>query len=202
MNMILFAKTVAVLVTAYLLGSIPTALIISKRIKRMDIRNVGDGNMGAVNIFHEIGHKFGVMVGIIDIAKGALSVFLAYIFGLHLGWQILAGILVILGHDFPVFANFKGGQGAATSFGTMLVLFPVPILIALIPCCIVFLLKRNWIMVAITGGITIVLALGISHQWLLLGYAIIAFILIPIKLLIDSPRRRIIKLAKSRSDFT
>lgn len=200
--MILFAKTAAVLVTAYLLGSIPTAVIISKRIKRMDIRNFGDGNMGAVNIFHEIGHKFGVMVGILDIAKGALSILLAYILGLHLGWQILAGILVILGHDFPVFASFKGGQGAATSFGTMLVLFPVPILIALIPCCIVFLIKRNWIMVAIIGGITIVLALGIFHQWLLLGYAIIAFILIPIKLLIDSPRRRIIKLAKNRSNST
>jgi len=200
--MIFFTKTVAVLISAYLLGSIPTAFIISKRIKRMDIRSVGDGNMGAVNIFHEIGHKFGVMVGIIDIAKGALSVFLAYILGLHLGWQMMAGILVILGHDFPVFANCKGGQGAATSFGTMLILFPVPILIALIPCCIVFLIKRNWIMVAIIGGITIVSALGIFHQWSLLGYAIIAFILIPIKLLIDSPRRRIIKLAKNRSDFT
>ena len=200
--MIFFTKTVAVLISAYLLGSIPTAFIISKRIKRMDIRSVGDGNMGAVNIFHEIGHKFGVMVGIIDIAKGALSVFLAYILGLHLGWQMMAGILVILGHDFPVFANCKGGQGAATSFGTMLILFPVPILIALIPCCIVFLIKRNWFMVAIIGAITIVSALGIFHQWLLFGYAIIAFILIPIKLLIDSPRRRMIKLVKNRSCLT
>ncbi len=147
--------------------------------------------------FIEIGQKFGVMVGIIDIAKGVLSVFLAYIFGLHLGWQILAGILVILGHDFPIFANFKGGQGAATSLGTMLVLFPVPILIALIPCGIVFLIKRNSIITAIVGGITIVLTLGIFHEWLLLGYAVAVFIFIPIKLLIDSPRRRAIETAKS-----
>jgi len=195
--MILFTKVAAVLVIAYLLGSIPTALIVSKRIKRMDIRSVGDGNMGAVNIFHQIGQKFGVMVGVIDVVKGALSVFLAYILGLHQGWQILAGILVILGHDFLIFANFKGGQGAATSLGTMLVLFPVPILIALIPCGIVFLIKRNSIITAIVGGITIVLTLGIFHEWLLLGYAVAVFIFIPIKLLIDSPRRRAIETAKS-----
>jgi glycerol-3-phosphate acyltransferase PlsY len=86
--MIEFAVIAAVLVTAYLLGSIPTALIISIKIKGVDIRNVGDGNMGARNAVHEIGPKFGIMVALIDFCKGALAVFLAYILGLSLGWQI------------------------------------------------------------------------------------------------------------------
>ena len=59
------------IIAAYLLGSIPTALLISKRIKSVDIRGVGDGNMGARNTLHEIGPKFGLMVAIIDFSKGA-----------------------------------------------------------------------------------------------------------------------------------
>jgi len=195
--MMLFAKTAAVLVIAYLLGSIPTALAISIRIKHADIRSVGDGNMGARNTFHEIGPKFGVTVAVIDFLKGALSVFLAYIIGLNLGWQILAGILAILGHDFPVLANFKGGQGTATSLGTMLVLFPVPTLIGLVAYGMIFLIIKNSNISCSIGGAIIALTLGVSHQWLLLGYAVTVFIFIPIKLLIDSPRRRAIEIAKS-----
>ena len=65
-----FTKIAAVLIIAYLLGSIPTALIISKRILRMDIRSIGNGNMGARNTFHEIGPAFGILVAIIDYLKG------------------------------------------------------------------------------------------------------------------------------------
>jgi glycerol-3-phosphate acyltransferase PlsY len=195
--MILFAKTAAVLVIAYLLGSIPTAFVISTRIKHVDIRSVGDGNMGARNTFHEIGPKFGVTVAVIDFLKGALPVFLAYIIGLNLGWQILAGILAILGHDFPVFANFKGGQGTATSLGTMLVLFPVPALIGLATYGLIFLIIKNSNISCSIGGATMAVMLGVSHQWLLLGYAVTVFIFIPIKLLIDSPRRRDIEISKN-----
>jgi glycerol-3-phosphate acyltransferase PlsY len=198
--MILFTETAIVLVIAYLLGSIPTALIISMRIKLVDIRSVGDGNMGARNTFHEIGPKFGIMVAVIDFSKGALSVFLAYILGLNLGWQILAGILAILGHDFPVFANFKGGQGTATSLGTMLALFPVPTLIGLITYGIIFLIIKNSNISCSIGGAIIALALGVSQQWLLLGYAVTVFIFIPVKLFIDSPRRRAIEIIKSGRD--
>jgi glycerol-3-phosphate acyltransferase PlsY len=196
-QMIFFARIAAVLIIAYLLGSVPTALITSKRIKRVDIRSVGDGNMGARNTFHEIGPKFGVIVAVIDFSKGALSVFLACILGLSLGWQILAGIVAILGHDFPVFANFKGGQGTATSLGTMLVLFPVPTLIGLITYGIIFLVIKNSNISCSIGGAIIALTLGVSHQWLLLTYAVTVFIFIPIKLYIDSPRRRAIEMARS-----
>jgi glycerol-3-phosphate acyltransferase PlsY len=198
--MILLAKTVAVLVFAYLLGSITTAFVITKRIKQVDIRRVGDGNMGARNTFHEIGPRFGVTVAVIDFLKGALPVFLAHIIGLSLGWQILAGVLAILGHDFPVFAGFKGGQGTASSLGTMLVLFPVPTLIGLGTYGLLFLIIKNSNISCSIGGATIAVLLAVSHQWLLLVYAVAVFLFIPVKLLVDSPRRRAIEVSKSGRD--
>lgn len=191
-----FITTAAISVIAYLLGSIPTALLISRKIKRLDIRNVGDGNMGAHNTFHEIGPKYGFMVAMVDILKGALPVFVAYLLGLNLGWQVLVSILAILGHDFPIFARFKGGQGTATSVGTMLVLFPLPTLIGFAVYGTAFLAIKNSNIACGIGRATIALALGLSHQWLLLGYAVTVFLFIPIKLLIDSPRRKAIELAK------
>jgi glycerol-3-phosphate acyltransferase PlsY len=186
----------SICIGAYLLGSIPTALIVSRRIKQIDIRCVGDGNMGAHNVFHEIGPKFGVIVAVIDFIKGALPVYFAYLTGLDPGWQILVAISAILGHDFPLFANFKGGQGTATSLGTMLVLFPLTTLIGLIVYAIAFLVIKNSNIGCAIGGATIALILGFSQDWLLLGYAVIAFLFIPVKLLLDSPRRRAIRVTK------
>ena len=197
--MALFIGIVALLVFAYLVGSIPTALIISKRIKALDIRSVGNGNMGAQNTFHEIGPKFGVLVAIFDFFKGALPVLLAHVFGLSLAWQMLTGVLAILGHDFPIFARFNGGQGTATSLGTMLVLFTVPTSIGLISYGIIFLIIKNSNISLAIGGAIIALILGISHQWLLLAYALPIFLFIPLKLLIDSPRRRAIRTRNSRT---
>ena len=191
--MALFVETATVLIIAYVLGSIPTALIVSTRIKHIDIRSIGDGNMGARNIFHVIGSKHGVIIAIIDISKGALSVYLAYMLGLNLGFQMLAGIFAIIGHDYPIFANFKGGQGTATSLGTMLVLFPVPTFIGVATFGAVFLVIKNFNISCGTGGAIIALILGISHQWLLLVYAVAIFLFIPAKLLIDNPRRRAIE---------
>lgn len=189
----------ALLVFAYLLGSTPTALIISKRIKALDIRSVGNGNMGAQNTFHEIGPKFGVCVAIFDFFKGALPVLLAHVFGLSLAWQMLTGVLAILGHDFPIFARFNGGQGTTTSLGTMLMLFTVPTSIGLISYGIIFLFIKNSNISLAIGGAIIALILGISHQWLLLAYALPIFLFIPLKLLIDSPRRRAIRTRNSRT---
>lgn len=185
-----FAKIIAVLVIAYLLGSVPTALIVSKRILRLDIRSIGNGNMGARNTFHEIGPVFGILVAIIDYLKGAVSVFIAYALGLSLGWQLLAGIFAILGHDFPVFARFKGGKGVATSLGTMAVLFPVPAFIGLAVYSLVFLFTRKSIIGLGIGCGAIALALGILHQWVFLEYAIAVFLFIPVKLFIDRPQRK------------
>ncbi len=190
-------KIAAVLVFAYLLGSMPTALIVSRRFKGEDIRTIGDGNMGARNTYHSIGPKFGIMVAVIDFFKGALPVLLAYLLGLELGWQFLAGALAILGHDFPVFAGFRGGQGTASTLGTMAVLFPLPTLAGLVFYGGLYLITRSSNLSCAIGGAVIASILAVSQQWLLLVYAIAIFIFIPIKLFLDSPRRRAIAMAKS-----
>jgi len=190
-------RIASVLVFAYLLGSMPTAVIVSRRLKHVDIRTIGDGNMGARNTYHSIGPKFGVMVAVIDFFKGALPVLLAYLLGLELGWQFLAGVLVIMGHDFPVFANFKGGQGTASSLGTMAVLFPLPTLAGLAVYGGLFLIKKNSNVSCSIGGAVIAGILAVSQEWLLLAYAVAVFLLIPIKLLLDSPRRKAIAMVKN-----
>ena len=118
--------TASVLLTAYLLGSIPVANIFGKRLRGMDLRTAGDGNTGARNAFHLLGARYGWMVATLDILKGAIPVIIAKLAGFDLLWQMMAGAAVILGHDFPLFAGFKGGQGLAASTGTMLALFSAP----------------------------------------------------------------------------
>jgi glycerol-3-phosphate acyltransferase PlsY len=191
-----FIKIASVLVFAYLLGSLPTALMVSRRFKHVDIRTIGDGNMGARNTFHTIGPRFGFLVAVIDFAKGALPVLLAYLLGLELGWQFLAGALAILGHDFPVFAGFRGGQGTASTFGTMSVLFPLPTLAGLVFYGGLYLITRKSNLSCSVGGAVIAAILAVSQQWLLLAYAVAVFVFIPAKLFMDSPRRKAIEMAK------
>lgn len=187
---------IAVLVVAYLLGSIPTALIISKRFRGVDIRTLGDANMGATNVSRTLGQKLGITVGVLDFLKGTLSVLLAYALGFELGWQMLTGICAILGHDFPIFARFKGGQGTATSAGTMLVLFPAQALPGLVLYGLLFLIiRKSPISASIGGGFTALL-LGLAHHWVLLAYAVGAFAFIPFKIFLDSHRRKALEAAR------
>jgi acyl phosphate:glycerol-3-phosphate acyltransferase len=191
------AEIILVLITAYLLGSVPTALIISRRIKGVDIRGIGDGNMGARNAFHQIGPGYGVFIAAVDFTKGALPVLLASILGLTITWQIAAGIAAISGHDFPIFANFKGGQGTATSLGTMIVLFFVPTLSGLIAYGLIFLIIRSSNTSLGIGGAIIALILFILNLRVFLIYAVAVFLFIPLKLAIDTPRRRAIEAVRT-----
>jgi len=136
-------KELAFIVLAYLIGSIPTALIISKKFFGIDIRDYGSGNMGATNTFRVLGSKYGTIVMVIDILKGiaavSLFIFLPYYYSNELeriNFMIGLGLSAVVGHIFPIFANFKGGKGVATLFGMILTVQPV---IAL-SCVGVFLL--------------------------------------------------------------
>jgi len=184
---------ILILIIAYLLGSIPTALIVGRRLKGIDIRTIGNGNMGASNIFHTLGEKAGILVAVIDFLKGALPVLLATLLGFPVEWRMIVGACAILGHDFPVFVGFRGGQGTATTLGTMLILFPIQTLFGLILYGSLFLITSNSRLSCSFGGGLIALLLGISQQWLLFVYAIVAFVFIPLKLFMDTPRRRAIK---------
>jgi glycerol-3-phosphate acyltransferase PlsY len=125
-------KELILIFVAYLIGSVPTALIISRKFFGIDIREYGSGNMGATNTFRVLGSKYGTIVMLMDILKGMLAVglfnFLPYY--LHNDWDktnlmVGLGLAAVLGHIFPIFADFKGGKGVATLFGMILAVQPV-----------------------------------------------------------------------------
>jgi Predicted membrane protein len=105
----------------YLLGSFPAAYIITKLKTGQDIREIGTKNMGTGNVFHHVGKVEGLIVLFIDVLKGSLAVIIA-IYGFKLPYYIgaLSGLFAVLGHVFPIFLNFKGGRGAATTLGVHL----------------------------------------------------------------------------------
>ncbi len=125
-------KEVILIACAYLIGSIPTALIISKRFFNVDIRDYGSGNMGATNTFRVLGSRYGTIVMVIDILKGVIASSLYELLPFYGGNElqrtnfiIALGMASVIGHIFPIFANFKGGKGVATLFGMVLALQPV-----------------------------------------------------------------------------
>lgn len=127
-----------VIVLSYLVGSFPTALLIGKWFKGIDIRTQGSKNLGSTNAFRVLGWKIGLLVQIIDIAKGFIATLLisklfygALPFENHTPFaditvvQIIAGISAIIGHVWTVFAGFKGGKGINTAAGMLLSLAPI-----------------------------------------------------------------------------
>jgi glycerol-3-phosphate acyltransferase PlsY len=122
-----------VIILAYCIGSIPTALIVSRLFFGIDIRDYGSGNMGATNTFRVLGSKYGTYVMVVDMLKGvaAVKLFLLlpyYTDPIHsadrMNLQIGLGLAAVVGHIFPLWADFKGGKGVATLFGMVLAIQP------------------------------------------------------------------------------
>jgi glycerol-3-phosphate acyltransferase PlsY len=132
------------IIIGYLLGSIPTAYIVSRIRKGIDIRNVGSRNMGGANVMREIGTHEGVFVGLIDIVKGAGAILIAQALNISELWVFGAGFAALVGHNFPVFAGFRGGRGSATVIGIFLVLAPLSMLITLVIIAIPFFTTRKF----------------------------------------------------------
>jgi len=152
------------IIIGYLLGSIPTAYIVSRMRKGIDIRNVGSGNMGAANVIRQIGTHEGIFVGIIDVAKGAGAILIAQALNISEPWVFGTGFGALVGHNFPVFAGFRGGRGSATIIGIFLVLVPEATLVTLAVIAIPFFTTRKF-----TAAILIGLALLPLFVWLFEG---------------------------------
>ncbi len=133
----------AAIVIAYLLGSIPFAYIISRLRKDVDIRDVGGGNVGALNTYRQIGPLWGLSVLAADILKGVLAVFVARWLGIPLAWVCAAGFAAVVGHNWPVFLKFRGGKGAATVIGVLVALTPAE---------------------AVIGGVTAIALIGVTRN--------------------------------------
>ena len=150
--MIVYA-TIAIVI-AYLLGSIPFAYIAGRLFRRIDIRQVSGGNMGAVNTAREIGLLPGLLVLVADIAKGSLAVIIALRLDLSLILVFGAGFAVVLGHNWPVFLKFKGGKGAATTLGVLLALVPLESAISLVLIVAIIVITSN-VRLAVVVGLTV-----------------------------------------------
>ena len=151
-------------IIGYLLGSIPTAYIVSRIREGIDIRNVGSGNMGGANVMREIGTHEGVFVGLFDIAKGAGAILIARALNISELWVFGAGFAALVGHNFPVFAGFRGGRGSTTVIGIFLVLAPLSMLVTLVIITIPFFTTRKF-----GAAILIGFALLPLFIWLLEG---------------------------------
>jgi glycerol-3-phosphate acyltransferase PlsY len=129
----IIALSIIAVILAYLIGSFPSAFLVARVSKGIDIRTVGSRNMGAMNTFYKVGFWWGMFVLLLDIGKGAVAVAAAW----HLTHtdylQLAAGAAAVLGHSFPVFLKFKGGKGGATCIGVLVYLMPwgAPIYLAL-----------------------------------------------------------------------
>jgi glycerol-3-phosphate acyltransferase PlsY len=128
--------TIFGLLIAYLIGSVPTGVWISRYFYKIDIREFGSGNAGATNTFRVLGKRAGIVVMALDIFKGFLAVRLATMLGNYdmgseqfVNYQLSLGIAAVFGHLFPIYVGFRGGKGVATLLGMILAIHPEAALI-------------------------------------------------------------------------
>jgi len=168
------------------LGSIPTAYIVSRIRKGIDIRTVGTGNMGAANVMREIGTREGIFVGLIDILKGAGAILIAQPLNIPGLWVFGAGFAALVGHNFPVFAGFRGGRGSATCIGIFLVLAPKATLVTLVMVGIPFFTTRKLSAAIIIGFALACLGFAILPLfiWLLEGSLMLVYYVLAIDIFV------------------
>ena len=152
---------------SYLIGSIPTSIIVGKVLKGIDIREHGSGNAGGTNVFRVLGWKPGVFVMLFDAFKGfAATLWISRILLSSIPVepeivQIIAGLAAIIGHIWTVFARFHGGKGVGTAAGMLLALYPLALLICLAVFAIVLFSTKIVSISSITAALTLPLVLTI-----------------------------------------
>lgn len=179
---------IVLLISAYLTGSIPTAVWWGKRYYGIDVREFGSGNAGATNTFRVLGKKAGIPVLLIDIVKGTIAVLLAhfspFIFDSNefVNLELGLGIAALVGHVFPVFAGFRGGKGVATILGVVICLTPITSLLVLAVFLTVLLATRYVSLSSMIAGISFPFFLNIvlenQNQTLLIFSVFVAILLI------------------------
>lgn len=190
-------------IVAYLMGSIPTSIWIGKGYYGIDVREHGSQNPGASNTFRVLGRKTGIVVLLIDTLKGFLAVMLIYWFsggyeGNLIPWQLLCGLLAVLGHLFPVFANFSGGKGVATLLGVVLALHPLSALAALALFLILLVATRQVAVGSIGGALLYPSILYWGFNWQ--EPFLLTFALLMAALVIVTHRSNIKRLVKGEEN--
>lgn len=162
---------IIVIFFSYLIGAIPTGLLVSRRYN-LDIRKHGSGNIGATNTIRLMGKRAGIVVGFIDILKGALPTLIALLYGGDL-LGVIAGISAVIGHSYSVFANFKGGKSVLTGAGVVLVFNPLSVLLAVIVFIITLLITKYASVSSIAAAISIIIFVWILDESLVVQITVI-----------------------------
>ena len=198
--MVIF-KFVILIIIAYLIGAIPTGVIISRRFFGFDIRTQGSGNMGSTNVMRVLGTKWGVIVQVLDILKGTIAVLLlANLIGNN--WNIFAEIGItlnifkiiiggtaVLGHIFSCFVGFKGGKGVNTTLGMLIAILPIELISGVIAFVIIVGLSGFVSLGSMIGGAMLPLVLFLRYNlfkvnisdyftliWVVLGIAVLLIV--------------------------
>lgn len=152
-----------VIVAGYLLGSISTGVVLSKLFAKTDIRSQGSGNAGTTNMLRVLGRRMALFTFIGDMLKGIIAVFIGkWLIGGELG-GLLGVVGAVLGHYYPLYFGFKGGKGIATSFGSLLFVFPVQALLAFAVFLILVAVTHYVSVGSIAAAITLPLLIVITH---------------------------------------
>ena len=196
------ALEVILILAAYLIGSIPSAVWVGKLFYGIDVREFGSGNAGATNTFRVLGKKAGVPVLLMDVVKGVLAVCLAHFsdFTSHstplINYQIAIGIAAVLGHIFPLFAGFRGGKGVATLLGVALAIQPQGAAMALVVFLFVLFAFRYVSLASMCAGLSFpFIVLVILHNS---PVSLILFSFMVAALLIITHKKNIQRLLKKQ----
>ena len=160
-----------IVLLGYFLGSIPTAYIAGHLLKGRDIRQMGDGNVGAANAFRQLGAKAGIGVFWVDAGKGALAILIAQAASIPLVAVLLTGAAVVVGHNWSVFIGFRGGRGESTSIGILLAIITQPVLILAVPTLATLLIKRD----VVKASCVLFIPLPLVCWWLGLPGALVSY---------------------------
>lgn len=164
-------------ITAYLLGSIPSGVWIGKKIYGKDIRNYGSGNSGTTNTFRVLGIKAGILVLFADVLKGTLAASLPYFLNSNLN-PMVVGLGAIIGHTFPVFAQFKGGKAVATSAGVLLAYNPPFFMYCVFLFLVILFFSRMVSFSSMLSLLIITPSTLLTHDWILTTIAALLTIFI------------------------
>jgi glycerol-3-phosphate acyltransferase PlsY len=202
-----------IIILSYLVGSIPTSIIISKLTKGIDIREHGSGNAGGTNVMRVLGWKQGFLVIVLDALKGAFAV--VVVARLHYGGlpfqnispfddftlvQIIAGIAAVVGHIWTVFAGFRGGKGIATALGMLIMIVTVDMLVALGIFILVVSISKyvslGSILAALSVPLTLVFRENILHDHIQSYSTLLPFVVAVSLLVVFTHRKNVMRLVK------
>ncbi len=164
---------IIIIVIGYLIGTFNPAIILTKYVKSIDIRNVNSKNAGTSNVAITLGFKYAVIVGVIDVLKGLLPVItLKILYSDNEIIWFIGGLSIIIGHIYPIFMNFRGGKGIAAFGGMCLAIFPIPSLLLLILFTSITILS-NYIAIS-----SVLLVITVPFIMYLLGYNDLSILLV------------------------